>query len=85
MTEWVIARCRDCGAPVVWTLTTANQRRMPVDAEPVEDGNVVLTSGNSGPEARVLTRAELDRRATRTGLYRSHFSTCPNAAGRRQR
>lgn len=30
-----VARCRDCPAQIVWCLTVANQRRMPVDLEPI--------------------------------------------------
>ena len=28
-------RCRGCGAEVIWIRTTANRRKMPIDAEPV--------------------------------------------------
>lgn len=58
---------------------------MPVDAEPSENGNVVLVSGNDGPEARVLTKIELSKRATRSGLYVSHFATCPQSSDWRKR
>lgn len=70
-----------CGQPIIWTLNVSTGRRMPVDAEPdPERGNVVLISGNNGPESRVLTRDERERRMTTTGLYVSHFATCPKAA-----
>lgn len=33
--------CQGCGAEVIWCLTAAN-RRMPVDAEPCADGNLMI-------------------------------------------
>lgn len=68
-----------CGALIIWTTNVTTGRRMPVDAEPVTHGNVVLVSGNDGPESRVLTRDEVERRPTTSGLYLSHFATCPVA------
>lgn len=87
MPEYPTATCgtekrAGCGARIIWTTNVTTGKRMPVDAEPNhERGNVVLTSGNNGPEARVLTRDELTRRPLGTrGLYLSHFATCPVAA-----
>lgn len=78
-----ITHCRDCGSPIVWAVTTANQRRMPVDITPIVGGNIVITSG---PEARVLTKQETaDRQARGDKLFVSHFTTCPNAEARRKR
>lgn len=36
------AECRSCGAPIIWAVTTASRRPIPVDQEPVEDGNIEL-------------------------------------------
>lgn len=82
--DYPTARCGSekrpgCGALIIWTTNVVTGKRMPVDAEPTEKGNVVLVTGNDGPEARVLTRDELVRRPTTRGLYLSHFATCPNA------
>lgn len=76
-----MSRCRSCHAEILWVVTAAG-RRMPVDAEPVEGGNVAITGVNGrqqfaavvlGPADRL--RAELDdgRR------YVSHYATCPDA------
>lgn len=81
MTDHATATCRSCRAAIIWTTNVASGKRMPVNAEPDEQrGNVVLVSGNDGPEARVLTAAELAARVSRRGLHLSHFATCSEAA-----
>lgn len=80
-----MSTCRSCDAPITWTTNVVTGKRMPVDPEPVEHGNIVLTSGNNGPESRVLTKDELAKRPTKRGLYLSHFATCPSAAQHRRR
>lgn len=80
-----MSTCQSCQAPITWTTNVVSGKRMPVNPTPTPDGNVVLTSGNDGPEARVLTRAELASRPTKTGLYKSHFATCPEGPAWRKR
>ena len=48
--------CRSCGAPILWRETHAG-RRMPIDPEPVADGNVVI----EGDIAEVLKAEHLAR------------------------
>lgn len=61
--------CRSCGAEILWVLT-ANQKRMPVDALPVENGNLVLDPANGDvPHVRVVKAGE--------GTHVSHYVTCP--------
>lgn len=77
-----MSTCRGCGAEITWTRTMTG-RRMPIDPEPVEDGNIRLLGTNFVGEeiARVTTKAER-RQAIREGkpLYRSHFNeTCSRA------
>lgn len=81
-----VTRCRDCPAQIIWTRTKANGRAMPVDAEPVHGGNVVLTTGtDTTPSAEVLTRDEVVKREARgVRSFVSHFVTCPAAAARRK-
>lgn len=50
---------------------------MPVDAEPVEDGNIELTAtGNPWPMASPYPPAGFPRADL---LYVSHYATCPDA------
>ena len=73
------AKCRSCGAPIIWAVNDRTKKRAPIDAEPVEDGPVYFTHdpGDGGdPEYRVLTKAE--RAPGVPGpLYTNHFQTCP--------
>lgn len=56
---------------------TESGKRMPLDAEPHPEGNVLMVAGGSGPVARVLSASAA---ATTSGaLFRSHFVTCPDA------
>lgn len=80
------ATCGSCDAEIVWVHTTTG-RTMPIDAVPVEDGNVVLTgrmtksgsgSGVIRPEVRVDTQYTLDFGLGET-RYVAHFTTCPQA------
>lgn len=77
-----IDACRSCDAAIIWA-TTAGGKAMPVDAEPVEDGNVELasTNGHRGPVATVLTGPSL----LGGPLRKSHFATCKDADTWRQR
>lgn len=72
-----MARCRSCEARIVWAITPKG-RRIPLDPDPVEGGNVLL----EGERATVLTNEE---RAAHPGpLHVSHFATCPKAKRHRR-
>ncbi len=45
--------CRSCGAPVYWT-ETEKGKRMPVDREPGDDGNIVLIVAESLEGSRLI-------------------------------
>jgi hypothetical protein len=85
----VTAHCRSCGAEIIWTTNVVTGKRMPVDPAPVPGANVVLTAGNDGPRARVLSPAEVGRRTPilgwTAGLHLSHFATCADTASWRKR
>jgi hypothetical protein len=84
--EFVLARCRSCNGAVIWTTNVQTGKRMPVNPTPRLGGNVVLTSGNDGPEARVLPPSEVKARQERgIELHVSHFATCPQAGSWRKR
>jgi hypothetical protein len=65
------AECRSCRAKIIWAKTVNNQS-IPLDAEPVEDGNMDLQHG-------VATVVKKEERLPGTLLYKSHFATCPDA------
>jgi hypothetical protein len=69
-------RC-PCGAAIIWASTAAN-KAMPVNAEIVPEGNVLLTvRPGREPLAAVLGPSALD--VARYELRLSHFVTCPFA------
>lgn len=73
--------CRSCRAPIRWAVTTAG-RRMPLDLEPVPDGNVVIEGEKDGvPVVRVLHRDEQPAlfEADQPERFTSHFASCPDA------
>jgi hypothetical protein len=74
------AACRSCGAPVLWITVHPGGRRMPVDAEPVAGGNLLVDL--VARRGLVLTADHLAVVLEETPdepLYRSHFATCPDA------
>lgn len=75
------ARCGSCRAEVIWTVTAATGKRMPVDAEPTPDGNVVLAAPTTRSGAPVSYAAQVGALLIEDDGVRftSHFATCPNA------
>jgi hypothetical protein len=78
-----VSTCGSCGAEITWTVTAIG-KRMPVDAEPVDGGNVLLSGERTGPDH--LPLATVVGKRVQPGLfgddsprYVSHFSTCPHA------
>ena len=70
-------KCRSCDRPLVWALTESKQL-MPVDAEPVEDGNLLMTV--EGGRARVEVVGPLDVALLDDPvLYQAHFRSCLQA------
>jgi hypothetical protein len=58
---------------------------MPLDADPVEAGNVLVATVGGEEVVSVLTGDDLvQERALLTPLFVSHFATCPNAADHRR-
>lgn len=79
-----MATCRSCGASIVWTLTDSG-KRMPVDAEPTDGGNVFLWRKDGEVRAMVLGALDTVRTELDNGKrYTSHFVTCPDAAEHRR-
>lgn len=76
----MMATCRSCGAQILWGITDCTGTAMPIDAEPSEDGNVVIVADRirgAAPLLRVLApgaRSLLDDDEVR---YMPHHATCP--------
>jgi hypothetical protein len=76
------AKCRSCGAAIRWVVVAGSGKRMPLDAEPSERGNVRV-AGNG--EAHILDAVfAADARSAGVPLFLSHFATCPEAAQHRR-
>lgn len=72
-----ITRCRRCAERIVWTLTTANGRKQPVNATPDAAGNLAVSKQSDGRlYSRGLTQAHPD---PKPGEWRAmpHHATCP--------
>lgn len=88
---WQPVKCRDCPELVVWAFTQKGAR-MPLNAEPKNNGTILLMKaaepleGKLGVLAIVLSGPVLDRaRSELARLYTSHHASCPNAKNRRRR
>lgn len=81
-----MSACRSCGAPIVWAETVAG-KLMPVDRDPVADGNVRLSLGPGGSTRSLTLSGPVLDEAREEGLELrlSHFVTCPQAAAHRRR
>ncbi len=71
--------CRSCKAPIWWVRTAATGSLMPLDREPVAEGNVIVKDG----VAHTL-RGDLFEEMADGPHYMPHHATCPNAAQHRK-
>lgn len=69
-----IDKCKACSAPIIWAVTNTG-KAIPIDAQPVANGNVVLFDGPGS--GKVLALFGKKAQAGATELYASHFATCP--------
>jgi hypothetical protein len=84
-----MSACRSCGASIRWAKVATSGKSIPLDAEPVANGNLVfrLAAGDDGSEV-IYVRAPSeggligDEYAGRRFI--SHFVTCPNAGQHRK-
>jgi hypothetical protein len=74
--------CQSCLAAIFW-MTTTTGGRMPIDCEPVPDGNIRLLEEFSTVEV-LGKKATSAARTKGEKLYKSHFASCPNAAKHRK-
>lgn len=80
----IVPLCRACQAKIIWA-RTPNGKAMPVDGQPVEDGNVKLERVHGKLTAFVLGPLELELEPDGVQLFKAHFATCPNAHEFRRR
>ena len=80
-------RCRSCKAAIRWAVWSDSGRPVPLDLEPVENGNVGLAGARvPGGAPRAFVVPEVQRKRFRAGeLYVAHFATCPYADEHRRR
>ncbi len=74
--------CSSCKAKVIWCVTV-NGKKMPVDVEPVVNGNIVLRK--RGDKTMALYIGKNTQQREGEALYVSHFATCPNARHHRKK
>jgi hypothetical protein len=74
--------CTTCKAPILWAITSGGHP-MPIDVDPVADGNLRLEHG-AGEMPHVVV-VPPSRRDPSESLYVAHFRTCPYADQHRRR
>jgi len=67
--------CRSCNAEIRWSVTEGKGRRMPLDFEPVPNGNIELREREHMDPIAVYVTAQPD-----VMRFRSHFASCPQRA-----
>jgi len=68
-----MSTCRSCGAPIVWARHAVTDRVAPIDAEPVEEGNIILDMDSLTYTVGGISYPPGPR-------HTNHFATCPDAA-----
>lgn len=81
MTSFPTEECRaaECRRPIIWTVTSAG-KSMPVDAEPVPDGTILVEEALGQLRSRVLSGPEREWSWVQGRKHTSHFATCPAAS-----
>lgn len=75
-----MAECWSCKAPITFALT-ATGKKMPLDAEPVDDGEYVIDYDDEGaPHTFHQPVPDL----MGTPRYKPHWATCPHAKQHRK-
>lgn len=77
------ARCESCGAEIWWA-HTSNGEWMPVDAAPVENGNLWLERDEQAQIVRVHYASKARPRPEGKRAFCAHFVTCTHASHHRK-
>lgn len=75
--ELRVSRCRSCDAPVRW-VTTERGKNMPLNPDPVENGNIELIQRDGQTIAVVHPAGHVDLFGG--PRFVTHFTDCPSAA-----
>ncbi len=78
MRAYDVKECRSCAAPIIWTVTHKG-RRMPVDAEPVANGNIRLRQDGDSVIAEYPGKEHPTLLVDDRVRYISHFATCTHS------
>ena len=80
-----MSQCKSCNALIVWAVHTTTGSVAPIDVDPTEGGNVILTTDEIGvTRYRVFTKLEAETHTDPAHRsHRSHFATCPDATSHR--
>jgi len=79
-----VTHCRSCGDRIIWAVTTKG-KRIPLDADPVADGNIVIIGMTLHRDPLVsvgLTHGDVPAGEK---SYVTHFVTCKDADSWRKR
>lgn len=76
-----MSTCKTCGGQIIWARTNTG-KRMPLDAKPTPEGNLILSTGELLPTVRTVGSAG---HKPGQSLYRSHLFTCKQATAHRQK
>jgi hypothetical protein len=79
--DGVLGHCRSCPAQIRWAVTTKG-KRIPLDLDPRDDGNVTLELIDGVWHATVHGKDAVIPAGTKRFI--SHFATCVNAARHRR-
>jgi hypothetical protein len=74
---WTGSKCRSCDERIIWAKSATSGKAIPIDAEPVDNGNIRLGRDDDGLVAIYAGEGPGTR-------YVSHFATCPDRDGWRK-
>lgn len=80
-----ITTCRSCNARIVWARTAFNGTPMPIDVDPVDNGNILVEEQEHSGRLTALVLPPGDERIISETTYTSHFATCPDGDQWRRR
>ena len=67
------AQCRSCGAPIIWIRHGTTGSLLPLDAAPVDNGNMQIV------DDKAVNIGGLFEPVADAPKYVNHFSTCPDS------